>query len=478
MSAGRALALVALSACAGDVVVRPIIDTPEPGAAAYPFDELDALELSVAHAGATGALAAASAGPGEVPELPTIDFDEGLVLHLSGTRGGVEIAYGRSCPFAVRAGEPAPVPHLFFARVVKWARGVTPAEPARVGGAAYAAPDGSAVFLGGDRGETAVERFLPAEASFRAAGASAARRGAVVAPLADGTALRVGGIADDSAGPVGFFELIDPRRGVVETVIDDQLRLVDHAAATLVDGTVVVMGGRAPGAGGALVVGGATFLLARGAAGLPDPPRRLAAALAVPRAGHAATRLGDRLGAAVLVTGGRDAAGAAVAVAELYEPLREGYAGFQPRMVAPRADHRAVLLPDGSVLVVGGVDGAGRPVETLELYLPPVGQFVPAATMPAGGGLTELSVTPLPDGRVLLAGGRDRTGAPVATAIIARLDPLDGTVDLSRTDSLAVPRAGHAATLLCDGTVLLVGGTDVPGAPGSERYNPPSAGRR
>src|SRR5690349_9794598 len=116
----RVAALLALAACAGDVVVRPVIDTPERGSAAYPFDELDALELSVARVGSPGALAAASVGPGETPQLPAVDFDEGLVLHLVGTRGGVEIAYGRSCAFAVRAGETPPAPHLFFSRVVKW----------------------------------------------------------------------------------------------------------------------------------------------------------------------------------------------------------------------------------------------------------------------------------------------------------------------------------------------------------------------
>jgi hypothetical protein len=49
-------------------------------------------------------------------------------------------------------------------------------------------------------------------------------------------------------------------------------------------------------------------------------------------------------------------------------------------------------------------------------------------------------------------------------------------VDLAATDRLAAPRAGHQATLLCDGTVMLVGGTATPSP--SERYNPPAQGRR
>src|SRR5262249_14949726 len=119
---------------------------------------------------------------------------------------------------------------------------------------------------------------------------------------------------------------------------------------------------------------------------------------------------------------------------------------------------------------------------TIEVYTPRIGQFAEAEirgdSLAESGGLTEMSVTALPDGRVLIAGGRDRSGQMVNSTFIAALDPIDGSVDLSRTDSLATPRAGHAATLLCDGTVLIVGGTDDPTAPGSERYNPPSTGRR
>ena len=105
------------------------------------------------------------------------------------------------------------------------------------------------------------------------------------------------------------------------------------------------------------------------------------------------------------------------------------------------------------------------------------GAFTSAGVMPGRGGLTELTATPLPDGRVLLAGGRDADGNPVATVLIARLDPLSGLVDIVATDDLSVPRAGHAAVALCDGTVLVVGGTDDASA-AAERYNPPSIGRR
>ena len=49
-------------------------------------------------------------------------------------------------------------------------------------------------------------------------------------------------------------------------------------------------------------------------------------------------------------------------------------------------------------------------------------------------------------------------------------------VRVVRTDPLQVPRSGQQATLLCDGTVLVSGGTA--GAASFERYNPPAFNRR
>jgi hypothetical protein len=470
-----ALAAVALAAaCSAETVLAPVIDVPAAGSPAYPWTDLDGLTLQVTHQGDPGILSEKSFTRGQAPALD-VGFGDDLVVHLTGTRAGVEFAYGRSCPVTVQAERPIPAaPHLYFARIVRWAAGPRPAAPARTGGAAWTAPDGSGLFAGGDGGETSIERFDTASGAFvPVAGASAARPGAAIAPLPDGSALRVGGDA-----PEGILELLSPlaTTATVQRIDDARLRLVEHAAATLVDGSVVVIGGRTPGAG--LATTGVTFSLGRGDAGAPAAPRLMSAALTTPRAGHTLTRLGDEVGAALLVIGGRDAAGAPVAAAEMWEPLSEAYADFHPAMKRPRYGHRAERLPDGSILVVGGRGPGGVPEATIEVYRPRLGQFDTAGTLPAGAGLTELSVTALPDGRVLLAGGRDRDERPVATTLIAQPSPSAGAVVISPTDPLAAPRAGHAATLLCDGTVLLVGGTSDAAAPGAERYNPSSAGRR
>ncbi|HLL25876.1 MAG TPA: hypothetical protein VK427_27245, partial [Kofleriaceae bacterium] len=118
---------------------------------------------------------------------------------------------------------------------------------------------------------------------------------------------------------------------------------------------------------------------------------------------------------------------------------------------------------------------SGQPVRDLEIFTFDSG-FQAAGQLPSSAGVIDFTVTPLPDGSILLAGGRDATNQPVASSFILRLDPTDGDLEVVTTDRLATARARHQATLLCDGTVMLVGGTLI--AAPAERYNPPSARRR
>jgi hypothetical protein len=377
-------------------------------------------------------------------------------------------------------------PRLYFSRIVQWAAGPTPEAAARVAGVGYSRPDGSAVFVGGGPAIDAVERFDPVTGAFETLEAtSAVRTGVVLAPFGDGRALLVGG-ANAAGNAVPFLEVLDPRPGLRPERQVVQLvgpRLMGHAAVTLADGSVLVTGGAFQTEDAAPFVTTDTAWSFRfGVAGQLEAPDQLPVFMTTPRRDHTMTRLVDETGADVLIVGGRDAAGAPVGPAELYRPLR---GAFEPvagaSLLVPRWGHAAVRMPGGSVLIVGGVrpdpgGGAPVPVPELEVYDPFQGQFSPAGTLPADAGHTELSVTPLPDGRVLFAGGRDAAGNPTAQAQIARLDPVDGQVDLSVTAPLGRPRAGHTALPLCDGTILVVGGTAEP-AP-SERYNPPSAGRR
>jgi RHS repeat-associated protein len=69
------------------------------------------------------------------------------------------------------------------------------------------------------------------------------------------------------------------------------------------------------------------------------------------------------------------------------------------------------------------------------------------------------TTTQLPDGRLLLLGGETRAGVSRSATIV---DPASGTKTVLPS-SMAVPRAGHTATVLSDGTVLIIGGHDTLG---------------
>ncbi len=458
------------------VDLAPLIDLPAAGSDADPMLTIDSVELSVAHAGATTPILSASFVRGEALVLPGVPPGDDLVVHLVGRAGELDVAYGRTCAFALTLDEPPPAPHLWFTRIVRWADATPPTRRARRGGGSWStADDAVAVALGEADGApiTTVEVFAPGAAAWRGAAEVAPRRGGVLAPLGDGRAVIVGG-RDPSGTPMRAVEVVDPLAAIdlrVEVIDDLRLGLDGTAAAQLGLGDVIVIGGR-DDAGPS----GALWRIRAGDGAVVAPPRQLAATLAIARSGHTLTRLSDELGAPVVVIGGLDGSGAPVAAAELYRPLREAFTpGFAPAMVVPRSRHLAARMPDGSVLVVGGVDAAGVPVATLELFSID-GGFVAAGELPVGAGLLDAALTPLPNGRVLLSGGRTTAGGPKLDSVyVLQLDQLDGSVDVIATADLAEARAEHTAALLCDGTVLTIGGED---ATTAARYQPPAAGRR
>ena len=71
----------------------------------------------------------------------------------------------------------------------------------------------------------------------------------------------------------------------------------------------------------------------------------------------------------------------------------------------------------------------------------------------------------LPDGRVLVAGGR----GVAPDQPLSSVELFTPGVGFVSERPLGAPRAGHVAVPLCDGTVLVVGG-----APGAELYTPPT----
>ena len=470
----------ALLAC-GDSprILAPVIDLPS-SRPALPFPDVTEITLEVARAGSAQSLTTKTFRQGDTIELSDVPIGQDLVLHVTGLVNGQEIAYGRSCPFTVTDQGDLPTPHIFFSSNRSW----SPIEGVPVGlrrnGIAVASRQGQAVFLSGtDAAGTPVsivDQFVTTDGSFADLTSIAPRLAPQVTELGDRRFLISGGVDPTTSQAAAFFELLEVDASPESRVarVDDALAVRDGAAVALADGRVAIIGGAA--LADAMPISRVVIV---GPDGSTIKAFESRANLVKPRMGHTATRLGDDLGSFVLVAGGRDDAGP-VAMAELFKPLREQFvaiAGANPTMIVPRHHHRAVRMSDGSVLIMGGFDAAGLPVRTMELFSLDAGFVAVPARLPDGAGVVDFSVTRLPDNRLLVAGGRTAVGGPaVTTAYVVGLDVFDGTVEVTSGGQLQFARAGHQAVKLCDGTVMLVGGTDMV-AP-AERYNPSSTSRR
>jgi Kelch motif len=225
------------------------------------------------------------------------------------------------------------------------------------------------------------------------------------------------------------------------------------AAAQLADGRVLVTGGN-DATGTAL----ATAELFDAAAGTWSAAPSLVTGA---RFSHVAATLRD---GRVLVAGGVGQGGAtAVQTAELFEPASRTWAATGAPL-APRQEARAVVLADGRVLVAGGFDLSYTAVATAELYDPARGAWTATGSMTAPRG--ELALALLPDGRVLASGGYDATYTATNTAEL--YDPATDTWT-SLSSPLVFSHAFHDAVLVDATHVLLVGGDGGPQAGSSSQ---------
>jgi hypothetical protein len=135
--------------------------------------------------------------------------------------------------------------------------------------------------------------------------------------------------------------------------------------------------------------------------------------------------------------------------ASRYDPASGTWQGVES---SPASPDSLVLLADGTVLAAGGNGTAAQRFD------PATGRWTATGGMTVDKNRTTYSATLLADGRVLVAGGViARDGVPTRTVSSALLyDPATGR--WAATDSLSVGRWGHAAALLGDGRVLVVGG--------------------
>lgn len=308
------------------------------------------------------------------------------------------------------------------------------------------------------------------------------RHYSALARLQDGRVLVVGGYT--ATGSSTDVRLYDPATGTWTLAASALVARNGHTATVMPDGRVLVVGGELPGRA------------ATPTAEIYDPVADRwtpTGDMSESRENHTATLLPN---GQVLVIGGFDFSGTTTFrnTAERYDPATGTWAVLSTRLAEARGQHAAELLPDGrTVLVAAGVNHLGF-VTTAELLR--ADDVGPTTTMPAKGGIgnvaqsvrlangdvlvttdtgtawrfhpatstwttttlpnvrTQPTMTRLADGRVLLAGGTGSGGVRLRTADIYNPD-----VDVWTTaSSMATARNSAVATLLNDGTVLVVGG--------------------
>jgi hypothetical protein len=231
-----------------------------------------------------------------------------------------------------------------------------------------------------------------------------------------------------------------------------------HTATLLNDGKVLVVGGdalRQPPCPGP-VVSCRSHYVPLASAELFDPASGSFTGtgnMAAPRTRHTATLLGD---GTVLITGGDSGGDLSnpLATAEIFD-ISTGLFTPTGNMVSARAGHTATLLASGKVLLAGGSSGNDPYAGTsmAELFDPATVVF--AATGSMETARTNGTATLLKNGEVLVTGGEDASGNPVAKAEL--FDSNTGM--FTPTGNMSVARAGHTATLLTSGEVLVTGGS-------------------
>ena len=188
--------------------------------------------------------------------------------------------------------------------------------------------------------------------------------------------------------------------------------------------------------------------------------------LGTPRWRHTATLLPNDQ---VLVAGGGGNS-SDLASAQLYHPAIGRWQRIAD-MNHSHVDHTATLLPNGLVLVAGGAacNGAGSTGRCgpSELYDPTTRTWTDTDSLRRARW--DHTATLLPNGQVLVAGGRNNKRDFASAELY---DPATGVWTATR--SMTTPRFNHTATLLPSGQVLVAGGFefDVGILASAELYDP------
>jgi WD40 repeat protein len=317
---------------------------------------------------------------------------------------------------------------------------------ARFGHSATLLLDGKVLIAGGPN--ATAELYDPTSETFGATGSMTVARSGHTATLLADKALPNYGDVLVAAGGSQTAELYDPTTGMF-TATGSMVVAHDVPTATLLQN------------GQVLIAGGETA-----SAELYNPASgkfTATGSMTVSRTFHTATLLQN---GEVLIAGGYTTTGT-TATAELYDPT-SGKFMATGSMNEPRAGHTATLLMNGPALTNGSVLIAGRDL-TAEVYDPASGAFSLVGNLLTAVSGSTASLRS--DGTVVFAGGSfereyvlcggyrggcSRLFAPVSTSSAELFAP--ESEGFTGTGSLVTARDGHTATVLADGSTILVAG--------------------
>lgn len=329
---------------------------------------------------------------------------------------------------------------------------------ARLGHTATLLPNGKVLVVGGfsvnDANLDSAELYNPATGTWSRTGSLTTGRSFHTATLlSNGKVLVAGG--SGSSEFLASAELYNPATGTWSATGSLTTSRSNSTMNTLPDGRVLVAGGN--NSSGAIA-----------SAELYDPATgnwTTTGSLLFARTTHTGTTLEN---GKVLAAGGNSFSGP-LNSAELYDPVTGVWSKTFGDLKTARRSHTATLLPNGFVLVAGGggiTDGANVDLASAEFYLPRLDGWATTGSLVTAR--QRHTATALPDGQVLVVGGRNATG------VLATMELYSGG-DWTETSSLANARNLHTTTVLQTGKVLVAAGfvADGPNA-SAELYVPPT----
>jgi hypothetical protein len=358
----------------------------------------------LAGCGGTPASLTDGGGPRGTDGAVGTGVDGGLIVPSVGhtatllPNGNVLIAGGQTADWKTHPGAA-----LFDPSTNTWSA-TAPLQVERMNHTATWLPDGRVLVVGGTNYPTprlaSCELYDPAKGTWtRAADLPLGRKFHTATLLLDGRVLVTGGY--DVVDAIDRADLYDPATDTWQAAPPLSTPRVFHRAILLLDGRVLVAGGSSTYQ---------TNVDYLDSAELFDPVTNAwtsTARMLSKRHYFAAERLPN---GNVLVVGGQVPSQGTVATAEEYQ-VGDGTWRSLPPMTKPRKQHAILALPERGILVAGGL-ASGEGYTKVEIFEAATQTWLPLDT---AAPHAESSMTWLPDGRILFAGGQDGNGQVMAT---------------------------------------------------------------